>query len=146
MPVVVGADSLRAQAARHGPLALLALRRHPEPQSLAAAVDEGLIDAGQTLVAGARGPLGAENELEAVRDLGVELLTGDELRALGPGEYSQRVLTRTAGPLCLLTFDLDVVDPAFAPAVRTPEAAVLLPHEAITLCAHWRGPRSRASS
>ncbi len=33
----------------------------------------------------------------------------------------------------MLLVDLDVIYPAFAPAVRTPEVAGLLPHEAITL-------------
>ncbi len=133
VPVVVGGESLRAQAERHGPLGLLAFGAHARAQALTAAVEEALIDPGRTLVAGARGPLGAPDELDRVRDLGIDLLTGDELRALGPGEYSQRVLTRTAGASCLLAVDLDVVDPAFAPAVRSPEVAGLLPHEAITL-------------
>ncbi len=133
VPVVVGGESLRAQAARHGPLALLVLDAHPEADRLAEWLRDDLVDPDRSLVAGVRGPLPEPEELDAVRDRGVELLTGEELRALGPGEYSQRVLTRTAGAPCLLWFDLDVVDPAFAPAVRTPEVAGLLPHEAITL-------------
>ncbi len=34
------------------------------------------------------------------------------------------------GPL-FLSFDIDVLDPAFAPGTGTPEAAGLLPHEAL---------------
>jgi len=133
LPVAVGGESLRALAARHGPLALLMLDAHPEADRLAEWLRDDLVDPDRSLVAGVRGPLPEPEELDAVRDRGFELLTGDELRALGPGEYSQRVLTRTAGAPCLLSIDLDVVDPAFAPAVRTPEVAGLLPHEAITL-------------
>ena len=34
------------------------------------------------------------------------------------------------GPL-FLSFDIDAIDPAFAPATGTPEVAGLLPHEAL---------------
>ncbi len=43
------------------------------------------------------------------------------------------MLTRTAGASCFLSFDIDVIDPAFAPGTGTPEVAGLLPHEALTL-------------
>lgn len=150
-PVVVGGDhsiqlgELRAHAARHGPLPLLLLDAHADVWEdycgerlfdgtvIRRAVEEELIDPQRSLLAGVRGPLNAETELEAARELGFELITGDELRALGPGEYSQRVLTRTAGAPCLLSFDIDVIDPAFAPATGTPEVAGLLPHEALPL-------------
>jgi len=150
-PVVVGGDhsillgELRAHAARHGPLALLLLDAHADVWEdhcgerlfggtvIRRAVEEELIDPQRSLLAGVRGPLYAEADLEAARELGFELITGDELRALGPGEYSQRVLTRTAGAHCFLSFDIDVIDPAFAPGTGTPEVAGLLPHEALPL-------------
>ena len=150
-PVVVGGDhsiqlgELRAHAVRHGPLPLLLLDAHADVWEdycgerlfdstvIRRAVEEELIDPQRSLLAGVRGPLNAETDLEAARELGFELITGDELRALGPGEYSQRVLTRTAGAPCFLSFDIDVIDPAFAPATGTPEVAGLLPHEALPL-------------
>jgi len=150
-PVVVGGDhsillgELRAHAALHGPLPLLVLDAHADVSEecygerlfggtvLRRAVEEGLIDPQRSLLAGVRGPMYAEADLEAARELGFELITGDELRALGPGEYSQRVLTRTAGAPCFLSFDIDVIDPAFAPGTGTPEVAGLLPHEALTV-------------
>lgn len=129
----VGGGTLGAHAARHGPLALLALDAHPEADRLAEWVRGDTVDPDRSVVAGARGPLPAPEELDAVRELGFDLLTGDELRAQGPGEYSRRVLARTAGAAAVLLVDLDVIDPAFAPAVAAPEVAGLLPHEAITL-------------
>ena len=49
-------------------------------------------------------------------DLGFEVVACDELVALGPEEYSARVRKRVGeGPL-FLSFDIDVLDPAFAPA------------------------------
>jgi len=44
------------------------------------------------------------------------------------------------GP-AFLSFDIDVLDPAFAPATGTPEIAGLLPHEAIAFLRVLRGLR-----
>lgn len=125
VPVVVGAGRLLEQAAR--PVAALVLDAHTD------LLRADVTDPERTVLAGVRGPQDAPDELDVLRDRGVELLTSDELRALGPGEFSERVLARTGGGPCLLSLDLDVIDPAFAPAVATPEVAGLLPHEVITL-------------
>jgi agmatinase len=133
VPVVVDGEALRAHANQHGPVALLALDAHAEADQVAEWVRDNVVDPDRSIVAGVRGPLPEPEELSYVRDLGVEVLTGDELRAVGPGDFSERVLTRAVGGPCVLRFDLDVIDPAFAPAVATPEVAGMLPHEAITL-------------
>ncbi len=150
-PVVVGGDhsillgELRAHAARHGPLPVLLIDAHVDTRReycgerlsggtvIRRAVEEELVDPEHSLLAGVRGPLYAEADLEAARGLGFDLITGDELRAMGAGEYSERVLSRTVGAPCFLSFDIDVIDPAFAPGTGTPEVAGLLPHEALTL-------------
>jgi agmatinase len=41
----------------------------------------------------------------------------------------------------LLSFDIDVIDPAFAPATGTPEVCGLLPHEAVAFLRAPRGMR-----
>ena len=43
----------------------------------------------------------------------------------------------------MLGFDIDVIDPAFAPATGTPEVAGLLPHEAIAFIRSLAGMRFR---
>ena len=80
-----------------------------------------------------RGPLYAESDLEDAREMGFELIQGDELRSIGPGDYSQRVRDRLGDGPAYLSFDIDVIDPAFAPGTGTPEVAGLLPHEALVL-------------
>ena len=97
------------------------------------AVEEGVIAPERSLFAGMRGPLYAESDLQDARDMGFELITGDELRSIGPGEYSRRVRDRVGEGPAFLSFDIDVVDPAFAPGTGTPEVAGLLPHEALVL-------------
>ena len=53
------------------------------------------------------------------------------MRALAPAEYGRRVRERLGDGPAYFSFDIDVLDPAFAPATGTPEVAGLLPHEAI---------------
>jgi agmatinase len=150
-PLVLGGDhlvtlgELRAHAAAHGPLALVLLDAHADVWDayygerlfhgtvFRRAVEEGLLRPERSLLAGMRGPLYSAGDLDAARDLGFELITGDELRAMPLGEYGERVRTRVGDAPAFLSFDIDVMDPAFAPATGTPEVAGLLPHEALVL-------------
>ena len=64
-------------------------------------------------------------------DLGFEVIACDELVGLDFEEYGSRVRDRVgAGPL-FLSFDIDVLDPAFAPGTGTPEAGGLSTREAL---------------
>src|SRR5438067_10485568 len=78
-----------------------------------------------------RGPLYSAGDLEATREMGFELITGDELQALAPAEYGERVRNRVGEGPAYLSFDIDVLDPAFAPGTGTPEVAGLHPREAL---------------
>ena len=159
VPLVLGGDhlvalgELRAHAARHGPLALVLLDAHADTWDayygerffhgtvFRRAVEEGLLDPGRSLLAGMRGPLYAPEDLEAARGMGFALITGDELRAMPLGDYGQLVRNRVGEGPAFLSFDIDVIDPAFAPATGTPEVAGLLPHEAVVLLRSLAGMR-----
>ena len=149
VPVVLGGDhsivlgELRAQAAVHGPVAVVLLDAHADTWDayygeryfhgtpFRRAVEEGLVDTGRSLLAGMRGPLYAPEDLGAARDMGFEIIVGDELRALSAAEYGARVRERIGDGPTYMSFDIDVLDPAFAPGTGTPEVAGLLPHEAL---------------
>jgi agmatinase len=148
-PIVLGGDhlvalgELRAHAAVHGPLALVLLDAHADTWDayygerlfhgtvFRRAVEEGLLRPDRSLLAGMRGPLYSAEDLESARELGFELIVGDDLRALSPEGYAARVRGRVGDAPAFLGFDIDVIDPAFAPATGTPEVAGLLPHEAL---------------
>jgi agmatinase len=148
-PIVLGGDhlvalgELRGHAAVHGPLALVLLDAHADTWDayygerlfhgtvFRRAVEEGLLLPEQSLLAGMRGPLYSPDDLESARELGFELIPGDDLRALPPEGYASRVRGRVGDAPAFLGFDIDVIDPAFAPATGTPEVAGLLPHEAL---------------
>jgi agmatinase len=148
-PIVLGGDhlvalgELRAHAAVHGPLALVLLDAHADTWDayygerlfhgtvFRRAVEEGLLRPEQSLLAGMRGPLYSASDMDAARELGFELIPGDDLRALPPEGYASRVRGRVGDAPVFLGFDIDVIDPGFAPATGTPEVAGLLPHEAL---------------
>jgi agmatinase len=97
------------------------------------ALEEGLIVPERSLLAGMRGPQYTARDYEEPRSWGFEVLTCDELRRLHPEHYASRVRERLGEGPAYLSFDIDVIDPAFAPATGTPEVAGLLPHEALGL-------------
>jgi agmatinase len=148
-PIVLGGDhsivlgELRAHAAVHGPLALVLLDAHADTWDayygeryfhgtpFRRAVEEGLLRPERSLLAGMRGPLYAREDLDAARELGFEIVPCDELRTLSPREYADRVRALVGDAPAYLSFDIDVVDPAFAPATGTPEVAGLSAHEAL---------------
>lgn len=158
-PLVLGGDhlvalgELRAYAAAHGPLALVLLDAHADTWDayygerffhgtvFRRALEEGLLLPERSLLAGMRGPLYSAEDLGVARELGFELITGDELRAMALGGYGERVRTRVGYAPACLSFDIDVIDPAFAPATGTPEVAGLLPHEALILLRSLAGMR-----
>jgi agmatinase len=135
---------LRALAAVHGPLALVQLDSHHDlwdeyfgqklfhGSVVRRAVEEGLIDPGRSIQAGLRGSLTEAADAELPARFGLEALSYEELAALGPGGFSQRVRDRVGDASCFLSFDIDFVDPAFAPGTGTPEVGGPSSREALT--------------
>jgi agmatinase len=138
-PVCMGGDhsmvlaELRAAAAVHGPLALVHLDAHADVWDayygaryfhgtiFRRAAEEGLVDPSASVQAGMRGTLyGAGDEREPGR-LGYEAIPWAELETLSPEEYGARVRARVGDRPAFFSFDIDFVDPAFAPGTGTPE-------------------------
>jgi agmatinase len=160
-PVMLGGDhslalgELRAHAAAHGPVALVLLDAHADTWDeyygerifhgtvFRRAVEEGLLLPERSLLAGMRGPLYGPEDLEAPIELGFDVIAGEELRAMPPEEYRERVRDRVGDAPVVLGFDIDVIDPAFAPGTGTPEVAGLLPHEALAFLRSLAGMRFR---
>jgi agmatinase len=149
-PIVLGGDhsivlgELRAHAAVHGPLALVLLDAHADVWDLyyggeryfhgtpfRRALEEGLIDPHRSVLAGMRGSLYGEEDYGDPREMGFEVIPCDDLRQLTPAQYSDRVRSRVGTGPAYFSFDIDVLDPTFAPATGTPELAGLFSHEAL---------------
>jgi agmatinase len=135
---------LRALAAVHGPVALVQLDAHHDVWDeyfgqrlfhgsvVRRAVEEGLIDPGQSVQAGLRGSLAAAPDVDLQAQLGLDAIPYEELAALGPGGFSVRVRDRVGDAPVFLSFDIDFVDPAFAPGTGTPEVGGPSSREALT--------------
>jgi agmatinase len=149
--VVLG--ELRAVAAVHGPVGVVLLDAHADVWDayygeryfhgtpFRRALEEGLVDPSRSLFAGVRGGVYAPEDLALPEELGFEVIPCDELVTLSPEEYSARVRARVGdGPL-FLSFDVDVLDPAFAPGTGTPETAGLSTREALGFVRALRGIR-----
>jgi agmatinase len=89
--------------------------------------------------AGLRGSLYGPDDLSSARELGFTVLSCDELRELGPAGYGDLVRARTGAHPVFLSFDIDVLDPAFAPGTGTPEAGGLTTAEALSFLRALRG-------
>jgi agmatinase len=148
VPIVLGGDhsialpELRAAAAVHGPLALVQFDSHPDTWDayfgksynhgtvFRRAVEEGLLEPGRSIQVGMRGSLYEGGDLEASRELGFDLITTDEIREIGIPETIARVRERVRDARAYVSFDVDFVDPAFAPGTGTPEIGGFTSREA----------------
>jgi agmatinase len=149
VPLVLGGDhsivlgELRAQAAVHGPVAVLLLDAHADTWDqyygeryfhgtpFRRALEEGLVDPSRSTLAGMRGPLYGPADLQVPGEMGFEVITGEELVSMSPAAYGERVRARLCEGPAYLSFDIDVLDPASAPGTGTPEVAGLAPREAL---------------
>jgi agmatinase len=149
VPIVLGGDhsivlgELRAHARVHGPVGVVLLDAHADTWDeyygeryfhgtpFRRALEEGLIDPERSLLAGMRGSLYGAADLDEPRSWGFEIVPCDELRTWTPAECGARVRARVGDGPVYLSFDIDALDPAFAPGTGTPETAGLLPHEAL---------------
>jgi agmatinase len=124
---------LRALASVHGPLGLVQLDAHHDlwdeyfgqklfhGSVVRRAAEEGLVDPARSIQAGLRGSLTAKEDAGLPAALGFDSLTYEELAALGPEGFGERARARVGEAPCFLSFDIDFVDPAFAPGTGTPE-------------------------
>jgi agmatinase len=158
-PVALGGDhsvtlaELRVLAKRQGPLALVQLDAHADTweayfgqkyfhgTTFKRAVEEGILDGSASVQAGMRGSVYAASDLGAARELGFTVIQSEELRALGPERYGQLVREKVGERPVFLSFDIDFLDPAFAPGTGTPEIAGFSTAEAVTFLRALRGLR-----
>ncbi len=112
---------LRAHHARHGPLALVHFDAHSDTWDddhehhgtmFRAAADEGLVDVEHSVQIGIR----THNH----DDCGFAVLTAPWVHLHGPVAAAAYVRERVGDARAYLTFDIDCLDPAYAPGTGTP--------------------------
>ncbi len=138
IPICMGGDhsitlpELRALAKVHGPLALVQFDSHLDVSDaylgekynhgsmFLRGVEEGIIDTEHSIQVGIRAIYGVEDIKDSER-LGYKVITADEAIELGPEKLGQIIKERVGNQKAFLTFDIDFVDPAYAPGTGTIE-------------------------
>ncbi len=82
-------------------------------------VEEGLVRGEDVIQIGIRGPLAGEDDLDFVRRHNFEVVMIDDVRETGPKAVAAR-LKRLMGKQVYVSFDIDGMDPAYAPGTGTP--------------------------
>lgn len=97
------------------------------------AIEEGLLDPRRIVQIGIRGSLYGRDDMDWARAQGIRIMTIEECEDLGPDAVAAEALRVTAGRPAYLTFDIDSLDPAFAPGTGTPEVGGFTPREAMRI-------------
>ena len=141
-PLTLGGDHfvsfpvLRALSERHGPLSLIHFDAHSDTWE----DEHGRIDHGTMFFHAAR--LGYVDPARSIqlgmrtcneKTHGFEVIDARELHQLGTDATVQRIRQRVGQAPCYVSFDVDFLDPAFAPGTGTPVVGGFSTHQALSL-------------
>ncbi len=85
------------------------------------AIEEELIDPNKYVILGLRGSLYDPNDLEWAKKQGVTIITIDDYYKIGLEKCIEIIYGKLEGSENYFTFDIDGIDPTFAPGTGTPE-------------------------
>ncbi|UCD81545.1 MAG: agmatinase [Desulfobacterales bacterium] len=103
------------------------------------AIEEGLIDPKRTIQIGIRGAQNSEESWQGSDDAGIRVMYMEEFTSLGI-EATLDEIRRVVGLMpTYVSFDIDCLDPAFAPGTGTPEIGGLTPIQAQALIRGFAG-------
>lgn len=104
------------------------------------AIEEGLVRGDHVFQIGIRGPLTSATQNDFIRDSGINVLEIDEFfESKKRAEFLTRIKATAQGGPCFLTFDVDGVDPAFAPGTGTPVVGGMSSYDALRTLRELRG-------
>jgi agmatinase len=141
---------LRALARREGPVGLVHFDGHVDtwPESFGLvfghgspfyhAIMEGVIDPHRTIQIGIRSPLHREI-FDWTVGKGVTIVTAEDVHETGPQTVARRIRNVVGPGPAYLSFDVDALDPAFAPGTGTPEVGGLATWQARAILGRLAG-------
>ncbi|KAJ8369775.1 hypothetical protein SKAU_G00098030 [Synaphobranchus kaupii] len=157
IPLTMGGDHtiaypiLQAVAGKHGPVGLVHVDAHADTSDMALGekiwhgtpfrrcVEEGLLDCRRVVQIGLRGTGYSPDAYQWSREQGFRVVQVEECwhKSLSPlmAEVRKQM---GEGPV-YLSFDIDALDPAFAPGTGTPEIAGLTPIQGLEIIRGCRG-------
>lgn len=104
------------------------------------AIEDGLVDPARMISVGVKGPLNRAEDLDFARHRGIEVVTFERWNRDGPALLAA-YLGRLGSTPAYLTFDIDVVDPAFAPGTGTPSVGGFTSAQILAVLRSLRGVR-----
>jgi agmatinase len=143
---------LRALARRTGPLALVHFDAHVDtwPDNFGQsyghgsvfyhAIEEGLVEPRRMIQIGIRSPV-QRDVFDWTVGRGVTIVAGQEVHEQGPQAVAERICSVVGDAPCYLSFDIDALDPAFAPGTGTPEIGGLASWQAQSILRRLTGLR-----
>lgn len=150
-PIVLGGDhsitlaELRAVAEKHGKVSLVHFDSHAdineevfgEPYNhgtpFRRAIEEGLIDPHTSIQVGMRGSLYDADEFKKAAELGLKVIPAHKVREMGFEETIKQIKERVGDNKVFFSFDIDFVDPAYAPGTGTPEVGGFTSYETLKM-------------
>ncbi|MYM21595.1 agmatinase [Duganella sp. FT135W] len=157
VPISLGGDHtitlpiLRAIARKHGPVALVHVDAHADVNDtmfgekiahgtpFRRAVEEGLLQCEYVTQIGLRGTGYAAEDFDWCREQGFNVVQAEQCwnRSLAP--LAAEIAARVGDRPVYLTFDVDGLDPAYAPGTGTPEIGGLTVTQGLELIRGMRG-------
>jgi agmatinase len=156
-PILLGGDhsvtlpELRAIVKKHGPVALIQFDSHTDTGNqrfgrkythgtpFRRAIEEGLLLVENSIQVGMRGSVYEQTSLDDARKLGFDLITTVEVQEQGIDALINRIHDRVGDAKVFVSFDIDFVDPAYAPGTGTPEVGGFTSSEALRIVRGLKG-------
>lgn len=156
-PLTLGGDHtlplpiLRAMKKRHGPVGLIHVDAHADINEhmfgeriahgtpFRRAIEEELIDPKRMAQIGLRGTGYAADDFDWTASLGARVVPAEECWHKSLTPLMEEVRAQVGDGPVYLTFDIDALDPGFAPGTGTPEIGGLTPIQGIEIIRGCRG-------
>ena len=156
-PLTLGGDHtlslpiLRAMAKKHGPLALLHIDAHADINShmfgeeiahgtpFRRAFEEELLDADQVFQIGLRGTGYTAEDFDWASERGFQVVQAEQLWHQSAAPLMDQIRQQIGARSVYLSFDIDSLDPAYAPGTGTPEIGGLTSIQALEIIRGCRG-------
>ena len=157
IPIFLGGDhsvtlpELRAMEKQHGPVAVIHFDSHSDTGDkrfgrkfthgtpFRRAIEEELIMVDHSIQVGMRGSIYSRDSLNDARGLGFDMVTSVEIQETGIDALMERIHDRVGDAKAFVSFDIDFVDPAYAPGTGTPEVGGLSSSEALRVVRGLKG-------
>jgi len=157
IPIMLGGDhsvtlpELRAIVKKHGPVALIQFDSHTDTGNqrfgrkythgtpFRRAIEEGLLLVDNSIQVGMRGSVYEATSLDDARKLGFDLITTVEVQEQGIEALIKRIHDRVGDAKVFVSFDIDFVDPAYAPGTGTPEVGGFTSSETLRIVRGLKG-------